>query len=597
MAGRIPQNFIDELITRTDIVDVIDSRVPLKKKGRDYMACCPFHGEKTPSFSVSQEKQFYYCFGCGAHGTALGFLMDYEHLDFVTAVEELAARANMQVPREEGQSNAPDYTPLYQTMQKAEQFFKQQLRQHPQAERAVEYLKGRGLTGEIAEAYGMGFAPPGWDNLLRALGADGTNVDNLIKTGLVVDRENKRYDRFRDRIMFPIHDHRGRVVAFGGRILQQDKNNAKYLNSPETPIFHKSQTLYGLYQARQHLRDIERLLVVEGYMDVVALAQFGIRYAVATLGTATTREHLDILYRTTEELVFCFDGDRAGRQAADRAMQNLLAVMHEGRQARFLFLPEGEDPDSLIRKEGLEAFIDRIGSAIPFSTFFFDYLRDGVDTSSEDGRARLVALAKPLLAKMPSGVFRDMLEEKLANQAATDVQRLRERLHEEPVKQQEPVKQARRSRAAAAKQSPSLVRRAIHCLLLQPALAQQVEGLNQLHGLTQPGAELLYEMLEFLSDKPHLNTAAVLEHWRDRQEGRHLQKLAQNEDLIEATGLNAEFVDCVQQLIQQRQHQDQDARLTFLSNKPFTDLTDDEKNELKEIHRLKAKEKSNITES
>jgi DNA primase len=599
MAGRIPQNFIDELIARTDIVDVIDARVPLKKKGRDYMACCPFHNEKTPSFSVSQEKQFYYCFGCGASGTALGFLMDYEHMDFVTAIEELAARANMTIPREEGAvTNTPDYQPLYNAMQTTATFFKQQLRQHPQAKRAVDYLKNRGLTGEIAEAYDMGYAPPGWDNLIRAMGSEGVNIDHLIQTGMVVDRDNKRYDRFRDRIMFPIHDHRGRVVAFGGRVLDANAK-PKYLNSPETPIFHKGQTLYGLYQARQHLRQIDKLLVVEGYMDVVALAQFGVRYAVATLGTATTHEHLERLFRTTDEIVFCFDGDRAGRQAAQRAIDNLLPMMHEGRQARFLFLPEGDDPDTLVRREGVEAFSARIASAIPFSTFFFDNLRSGVDTSYEEGRARLVKSAKPLLAKMPDGVFKDMMVEKLANIASYDLERIQQQLSRS-AEQDEPSpakKTVNKQQVGRGKKSPSLIRRAITCLLQRPDLAQSVADSASYRGLELPGADLLIEVLDLLKLNPHLNAAALIEHWRDKPEGVHLQKLVNQEDLIAPNLLDAEFSDCMQQLAHLREKQTSTSREVFLANKPFAELSDEEKSELKEIHSQKAAKKKNIRDS
>ena len=396
--------------------------------------------------------------------------------------------------------------------------------------------------------------------------------------------------------MFPIHDHRGRVVAFGGRVLDAN-DTPKYLNSPETPIFHKSQTLYGLFQARQHLRQIDRLLVVEGYMDVVALAQFGIRYAVATLGTATTHEHLERLFRTTDEIVFCFDGDRAGRQAAQRAMENLLPVMHEGRQARFLFLPEGEDPDTLIRREGIEAFSTRIASAVPFSTFFFENLRSGVDTSSVDGRARIVELARPQLAKMPTGVFRDMLVEQLAKQVATDAERLHERLQAAPVKPAKATATRPHKRTGGDKKSPSLVRRAIACLLQRPDLAQSIVDTAQFHGLTLPGTDLLIEILELLRRNPHLNTAALIEHWRGKPEGAHLQKLVKQEDLIAPNLLDAEFRDCMQHLAHLREKQTATSREEILANKPFAELSEEEKSELKEIHSRKAAEKKNIRDS
>ncbi|MDH3355677.1 MAG: DNA primase, partial [Chromatiales bacterium] len=348
MSGRIPQNFIDDLINRSDIVDVVDSRVPLKKAGREYQACCPFHNEKTPSFTVSPNKQFYHCFGCGAHGTVISFLMEYENLAFVEAIKELASDVGMEIPKSEGFSNpAPRIDKavtqsLYDVMGQANKFFQQQLRQHPQAGEAVDYLKQRGLSGEIARDFGIGYAPPGWDNLIKDLTP--TPTKQLFDAGLVIEKEGQGsfYDRFRERIMFPIHDQRGRVIAFGGRILGDGK--PKYLNSPETDIFHKGKELYGLFEARQSLKQIDRLIVVEGYMDVVALAQFGVRNAVATLGTAVTEPHLNQLFRTCSEVIFCFDGDSAGRKAAWRGLENGLPLMQKGRQIRFLFLPDGEDP-------------------------------------------------------------------------------------------------------------------------------------------------------------------------------------------------------------------------------------------------------------
>jgi DNA primase len=407
MAGRIPQSFIDELLARIDIVEVIDTRVPLKKAGREYKACCPFHGEKTPSFTVSQVKQFYHCFGCGEHGTAITFLMDYEHMDFVEAIEDLAHRAGLEVPRETGgdSTHAPSTKPHYALLERISSYYQEQLRSHPQAGHAIEYLKQRGLTGEVAARFKIGFAPPGWENLANALNADSATQKLLLELGLTVQRDDGKgaYDRFRDRVQFPIHDRRGRTIGFGGRVL--DDSTPKYMNSPESAVFHKGQELYGLYEARKTVRKLERILVVEGYMDVVALAQFDINYAAATLGTATTPEHLERLFRTVPEVVFCFDGDRAGREAAWRALENTLPVLTDGREARFLFLPEGEDPDSLVRKIGKDTFEQRIASATHLSDFFFERLSAQLDIDSIDGRARLVNLAKPLLARMPDGML------------------------------------------------------------------------------------------------------------------------------------------------------------------------------------------------
>lgn len=344
MKGRIPQHFIDDLLDRIDIVEIIDKRVKLKKSGRNYMACCPFHDEKTPSFSVNGEKQFYHCFGCGAGGNAIGFLIDYERLEFPQAIEALAGHAGLEVPREEltpqQQQQQQQRTSLYDLMLQATKYFQYQLRNHPDAKKAVKYLKDRGVTGEIARDYGIGYAPLGWDNLVKHFGKD--KLEMLEEAGLVIHNERKDsyYDRFRHRIMYPIRDVRGRVVAFGGRIIDPD-DNPKYLNSPETPIFHKNRELYGLYEARKAYKTLERVIIVEGYMDVVALAQYGICFATATLGTATSQTHLEKIFRQCPEVIFCFDGDKAGKAAALKALEICLGMINDERQAKFLFLPEG----------------------------------------------------------------------------------------------------------------------------------------------------------------------------------------------------------------------------------------------------------------
>lgn len=412
MAGRIPQQFIDDLINRADIVDVVDSRVALKKRGKEHIACCPFHNEKSPSFTVSQTKQFYHCFGCGAHGTALGFIMEYERLDFVDAVEVLAAEYHIDVPREQGNFNPQqdDKKPLYEVLEKAASRFASELKSTP---RAVDYLKQRGLSGEIAKDFQMGYAPDSWDFTSAELGNNETGKSACIKSGLSIEKNpQKFYDRFRDRIMFPIRDRRGRVIGFGGRIL--DKGEPKYLNSPETPVFHKGEELYGLYEARQAVKDLNRIVIVEGYMDVVALAQHGIRYAVATLGTATSTSQISKLFRIVPELIFCYDGDAAGKKAAWRALENSLSMLRDGVQARFLFLPDGEDPDTLVRQEGQQAFEKRLSNATPLSDFMLQHLSDSLDLSTADGCARLSEKAKPLISKIADGVFKDLLLNQLS---------------------------------------------------------------------------------------------------------------------------------------------------------------------------------------
>lgn len=579
MAGKIPQHFIDDLLSRVDIVELIDGRVPLKKAGREYHACCPFHNEKTPSFTVSATKQFYHCFGCGAHGTAIGFLMEYDHMEFVEAIEELAKHVGVEVPREVSENrarqdkSAPD---LYELMQRAANFYSQQLRIHPDSNPAVAYLKGRGLSGEVARDFGIGYAPPGWDNLFKALG--GQNPQLLITAGLLVEKEGgKRYDRFRERIMFPIRDRRGRVIGFGGRVLNDDK--PKYLNSPETPIFHKGHELYGLYEARQAHRELPRLLVVEGYMDVVALAQYGIRYAVASLGTAVTPEHIEQLFRACDEVVFCFDGDRAGRDAAWRGLEIALPHMRDGRRLRFMFMPDGEDPDTLVRQIGAEAFEQQLSHAQPLDEFLIEQFKLQGDFKRLDGQARLVEQSRPLLGKLPEGVYRHKLLERLAPLANIAPERLAQMLGQGGGNSIStgPARRPPPARPGAGKQQPSQLRHAISLLLQHPQLAAVAGEPQRFAALQQPGIALLIELLELLQANPHLSTAALLEHWRGRDEERHLFTLAQRELLLDAErdDLEKEFLGAVcgleQSLLRQRQVE--------LSQKPFAELTAEERRE------------------
>jgi len=586
MAGKIPQQFIDELLARVDIVDLIDASVPLKKAGRNHSACCPFHDEKTPSFTVSQDKQFYHCFGCGAHGTAIGFLMEYERLEFLDAVRDLAAHVGMEIPQGSysASNTQNDSKPLYELMQQVANFYRQQLKEHPKGSLAIDYLKARSLSGETAAEFNVGYAPPGWDTLQKHFGSDSTHP--LATTGMLIKKDSGgHYDRFRERIMFPIRDSRGRVIGFGGRVLGDD--TPKYLNSPETPLFHKGKALYGLFEARQANRDIQRLLIVEGYMDVVMLAQHGIRYAVATLGTATTVEHLELMFRTTSEVVFCFDGDRAGRDAANRALENTLPVMQAGRQARFLFLPDGEDPDSLVQKEGKDALEARIDAAAPLSTYLYEHLAKQVDMSSIDGQARLVELARPHLNKLPTGVFKHMMVTRLAELTRMEERSLSRLLgNNEPVTASAPPPRQQGQRNKKQGKQPSLVRQAITLLLNTPSLGQLEADPQRFASLNAPGITLLIELLEMLRTSPHLNTGAVLERWREREEGRYLSKLVQQENLVDNEHQEQEFRDLLQQLY--RQHCSQ--RIEFLCNKPASEHTDAEKLELQQLF----KEKSGI---
>jgi DNA primase len=555
MAGRIPQAFIDEIVARSDIVEIIGARVPLKKSGREFKACCPFHNEKSPSFWVSPDKQFYHCFGCGVHGTAIGFLMAYEKLGFVDAVADLAQRAGLELPREALIPGEAGGTDLYAVMSQASRFFEQNL---ADSERGRDYVKQRGIDAPTAAKFSLGFAPDSWNALLNRFGGHEDQRRQLLQAGLIIERDTRGgertagfYDRFRDRLMFPIRDSRGRVLAFGGRII--DQGEPKYLNSPETPLFHKGRELYGLYEARQAHNDFKRLMIVEGYMDVVRLHQAGITYAVATLGTATTQEHLNKLFRLTSELVFCFDGDRAGRQAAWRALENALPLARDGRELKFMFLPEGHDPDTLVAEEGRDAFESRLKSALPLSEYLIDQLRQQVDLSNVDGRARLKALAQPLFGRMPEGVYRELLADQLAAEIHMPAAKLKELLLlGAPQKPQETREPLARGRGRISVGRGNLLTQAIILVLHHPAAARAVKDPQILAGIERPGISVLQELLEQATSAASATTAVLLERWRDRAEYERLAELAQAEPLVaDAASAAKELQMAVEKLIEE----------------------------------------------
>ena len=571
MPGLIPERFIDELLARVDIVDVVQQRVPLKRAGREWTACCPFHDERTPSFYVSPAKQFYHCFGCGAHGSAVGFLMNYDRLEFPDAVEELAQSAGLTVPHEGGAARPrEDHTDLYSLLDAAATFYQRAL---PDSAPAKAYCKKRGLDRDIIERFRVGWAPGGWDAVKRTLGSSDERTRLLEQAGMLSNGDGgKRYDRFRERLMFPIMDRRGRVIAFGGRILEGD--GPKYLNSPETPLFHKGHELFALWQVRQANTKLERLIVVEGYMDVVSLHQAGVTQAVATLGTATTNEHAELLFRAAPDVFFCFDGDRAGRSAAWRALESVLPRMRDGRQAFFLFLPDGEDPDSLVRKEGRDGFEARMKQATPLSEYFYAYLSHDVNVATLDGRARLAEHAKPLLAKLPDGAFRDLMHAELEKRTgvASAVGR---------------VAPPSRHAAAMPANTPrrTLVRSAIAMLLADPSLAQDVTLPYAFATLDKPGIPLLTELLDFLQERPGVNTERLLGHFAAREEAAALQKLALAEFPGEPEALRAEFTDAIRKLAEQTIQQRLDALIRKQSE---SGLDDAEKNELRALLARKA---------
>ena len=577
MAGYIAPEFIDRLLGQADIVEIINARIPLKKAGREYQACCPFHHEKTPSFTVSPNKQFYHCFGCGAHGSALSFLMEYDNMSFPDAVEELAHQLGLEVPRDTSQSQGPDHRPYYQLLESCRQFYNSQLRQHPEAQDAINYLKQRGLSGEIAARYQVGYAPSGWDNLLKALGKDKQQTDALFETGMITRGDNnKQYDRFRQRIMFPIRDSRRRVIGFGGRIIGDGK--PKYLNSPETPVFHKGRELYGLYEVRQQYKQIQKLLIVEGYMDVVALAQFGIDYAVASLGTATTDQHLQLIFKNTQQVIFCFDGDRAGRDAGWKALNTCLPHMRDGKQAAFLFLPDGEDPDTLVRKEGKDVFENRIENAIPLSDYLFEQIARNSDMRSIDGKAHFAEQLKPYIAKLPEGLFRDMINTRLDETIG-----FRQQANQPPA-QQAPRKK-RQGKTGLNTIPP--VRRAIALLLHFPTICLAVEVPNLVKQSQLPGMSLFNELWQFFNNTSTPSLGGVMEHWRNTESAGHLDKIIQlNLDILDQDVAD-QFAGVLEHI--QRMQVDQEWQ-NLLQNKSPSELTPEEKQRLKELQLLRAEQ-------
>ncbi|MGI1680080.1 MAG: DNA primase [Cellvibrionaceae bacterium] len=661
MTSLIPQPFIDDLLDRVDIVEMIDARVKLKKSGKNYSACCPFHEEKTPSFTVTQDKQFYYCFGCGASGNAIGFLMGYDRLNFPEAVEQLAKQCGLELPREERRSSPEqiarekDRKSIYSLLETAGNFYKHQLRIHPSKQKPISYLQNRGLSGEIARDFGIGYAPPGWDNLLKAIGSEQEDQRLLVESGMLVspDDSNKMYDRFRDRIIFPIRDVRGRVIGFGGRVLGDDK--PKYLNSPESPVFHKGEELYGLYEAREQSSSLKRLLVVEGYMDVVALAQFGIDYAVATLGTACRADHLVKAFKYTQEIVFCFDGDNAGRMAARRALEASLPVMTDGRQVKFLFLPEGEDPDTLVRQIGAEKFTHLIEHALPLEDFFFDVLTEDLDARSLEGRARLSKLAAPQLNQLPTGVYRELMFNQLAKRTGLEKHTLLELIETNPVKplstketteesldetettlpsneydgyfqhdsesqklsekdfqgleqsipseylHSSPVNQSStidsRNISKLAVNSGAKIKLPPYKLLTlllfhHPELAQQVTDIDTLKESERPELDLFIELVELLHQRPQFTTGQIIGYIQGthgdngvqplnelaEQQGKLIKSARQTPNYNPAT----EFVDTLERIHRQINKEKAKRTLESLREKPFTELTAEEKEQFKE---------------
>ena len=615
--ARLPQAFIDQVLDRTDIVDVVDRRVKLKKAGKNYSACCPFHQEKTPSFSVNPEKQFYYCFGCGAGGNALGFIMDYERMEFREAIESLAQAAGIDLPAEEV-DNAPQVDhqkPLYESMERATKLYEGFLRQHKDRGRVVEYLKNRGLSGEIARDFRLGFAPEGWDNLMQTL-TDEDSVGHALTAGLLIENDKgRKYDRFRDRVIFPIVNQRGKVIAMGGRVLGDGK--PKYLNSPETPLFSKSHELYGLHHIRKFAKNLSRIVVVEGYMDVIALAQFGIHYAVATLGTSVGKPHLELLFRRVEQVVFCFDGDEAGRKAAFRGMEAALPMMEDGRQVKFLFLPEGEDPDTVVRSKGAQHLEHMFDTAAPLEQFLFEQMGTGIDLTTMDGKARLSKLVAPYINQIPDGVYKTLLFKSLAERTDMDVESLR-RLREvqETPNNAEQASQPYTDVASSPDQDeygqfgsipPSdyddadpyaamagvadidsgfdtdfndgVLMRTLGLIALHPPAALLVAD-EMLPDSSDRTANLLREVVTLVRETPDMSTAALLGYWTNTDEGEALSAAAAKEVIDTESEINEHLVAILNKLSRDRRVNLLRTRAHELKSVPYTELNNEQKREL-----------------
>jgi DNA primase len=592
MAGRIPQHFIDELLARIDIVDIIDAYVPLKKAGRNHQACCPFHDEKTPSFTVSQPKQFYHCFGCGANGTAISFLMEYLHMGFIEAIEDLASRAGLEIPRDTVQTSNTNNqsSELYELMEIVTGYYSKQLRNHPQAETVITYLKNRGISGEIAAEYELGFAPPGWDNLLSELGGSDESQKRLLKIGAIIENDRGGYyDRFRDRLTFPIRDQRGRAIGMGGRVLGDDK--PKYLNSPETPIFHKGRELYGLFQARKTLKEVDSLFVVEGYMDVIALAQFGIRNAVASLGTAATPEHMEKMFRITNKIVFCFDGDEAGNKAAWRGLENSLPLLKDDKQVYFMFLPAGEDPDTFVQNKGKEAFLDA-NLQTPLSEYLFDYLGKGMNLESLEDQASMAKVTLPYVGKLSTApALTSGLLRKLSGITRIPAEELTQQLREYKTTGTTniPLRRIRNTTGKNDGQQSQLTE-AIKLLLRKPELAL-VDSLNErLSEIEVKGIEFLIEIVNYIQSNPKTTLAGITENYRDREKVRNrLIELAPTESKYGDADFSDESIrDSFFDSITRLKEITIDAKLREFGNiSNMDDLTEDKKQEWRLL--LKAK--------
>lgn len=538
MSRRIPQTFINELVARTDLIDLIGQRVSLKRAGSNHKGLCPFHDEKTPSFTVSADKGFYKCFGCGAYGNAIDFVMQYENRDFLEAIEILAETHNLEIPVERNAAPAEVNHGLYDVLREADQFYRRHLREHADV---IAYLKQRGIDGATAGRFGLGFAPDAWSALLKHIGDGPESTRRLLAAGLATRNDAGRiYDRFRNRVVFPIRDGRGRVIGFGGRLL--GPGEPKYLNSPDTPLFDKSRTLYGLFEARQKPGRPKRLIVVEGFIDVIALDQHGLGPALATMGTAATAENMRQLSRLSDRVVFCFDGDRAGRDAAWRALEGILPFGGGKLAIEFILLPDGDDPDSFVRARGADAFEKLLETATPLSSFLITRAANGLDLDSADGRAKLTGIVLPLLSKLPRGLYRELIVGELAEKTGIAADRLLRQL--EP---RSPREAPRRPESASGR---TVMQKAVTLLLHFPEAAAAAADVKGLDEIDAPGADLLRRLLEITAGDPKITTGQLIEAFRSESEGRWIAKLAREDPLDDETAAPRVLRDSLERIVE-----------------------------------------------
>ena len=580
MAGKIPQDFIDELLTRTDIIDIIDAYVPLKKAGKNHKACCPFHEEKTPSFNVNQDKQFYYCFGCTASGTAITFLMEHLRIGFVEAIEDLASRAGMEIPREayNSEDSSSVSNKLYELLESITEYYTNELKNNKNTNNIINYIKKRNINNETRVEFELGFAPPGWDNLVSNFGKSKETIKLLVDAGVIIKNDRgSYYDRFRNRLIFPIRDQRGRVIGFGGRVLGDE--TPKYLNSPETQIFQKGRELYGLFQARKASRDLKDIYIVEGYMDVIALAQFGIKNVVATLGTAATFEHIGKLFRITNKLIFCFDGDKAGKKAAWRALENSLSLLKNGRQVYFIFLPNNEDPDTFVNKNGKNAFINT-EMLTPLSDFLFNSISHNINLEILEGRSEMINKTLPYLAKLPLDPYKDIIIKELSKITGYEVNDIQKQLS---TPEKSDLKELKNSnKKVENNRGIEKIRWLIRCLLHQPSLALNVESTESLLALESSGIDFLCELIQLIKKNPNITLGGILENWRDSKFEKRLCELASEEDEFNEIGVTNEvFTDAISGLIETHQKEFE----TFKKKSSPLELTDEEKLKYREMQK------------